>query len=186
MPTIHHTEIDSPLGPLLLTMADGLLTGVIPAQQKPIADISTASIGDAGPFARVIDQLQEYFSGERREFDVPLRLVGTAFQRLVWEKLKNIPFGTTTTYGEIARRIGNPNAVRAVGLANGRNPIPIIVPCHRVIGADGRLTGYSGGLRNKSLLLDLESRASGDRATQMSFIALETTAVRPLIRATDS
>lgn len=185
MPTIHHTEIDSPLGPLFLTMADGLLTGVVMSQQKPIAGISASSIGDAERFVHVIDQLREYFSGERREFDVPLRLVGTAFQRLVWEELKKVPFGTTTTYGEIARRIGNPNAVRAVGLANGRNPIPIIVPCHRVIGADGTLTGYSGGLRNKSLLLDLESRASGDRATQMTFIALETTAVRQPSRATD-
>jgi methylated-DNA-[protein]-cysteine S-methyltransferase len=179
---IHHTEMDSPLGPLLLTMAHGLLTGVSMSRKKTVADISPQSIYDPEPFVAVIDQLQEYFVGERREFDVPLRLDGTAFQRLVWEQLREIPFGTTTTYGEIARRIGNPNAVRAVGLANGRNPIPIIVPCHRVIGSNGTLTGYSGGLKNKSLLLELESP---NGSSQLSFIELETTVVHPRGHATD-
>ena len=101
-------------------------------------------------------ELREYFSGERREFDVPLHPSGTEFQTRVWNGLRAIPYGTTVTYGELARRIGQPNAARAVGMANHANPLPIIVPCHRVIGADGRLTGYAGGLEIKRKLLELE------------------------------
>jgi len=156
MTAIYHTEIDCPLGPLLLTMDHGQLTNVCMFQQKRVANISSRSISDAGPFASIIKQLEEYFSGRRHEFDIPLRLDGTPFQVSVWNELRKIPYGTKTSYGEIARRIGNPKAVRAVGLANGRNPIPIIVPCHRVIGSNGTLTGFGGGLENKSLLLDLE------------------------------
>jgi methylated-DNA-[protein]-cysteine S-methyltransferase len=155
-PAIYHTEIESPLGPLLLTMDGGQLTNVCMFGQKRVVNISPESIFDAGPFDFVIQQFEEYFSGERREFDLSLRLDGTPFQVSVWNELRKIPLGTTTTYGEIARRIGNPKAVRAVGLANGRNPIPIIVPCHRVIGSNGTLTGFGGGLENKSWLLDLE------------------------------
>jgi methylated-DNA-[protein]-cysteine S-methyltransferase len=107
-------------------------------------------------FADVCVQLAEYFRGERREFSVPLDLQGTEFQRLVWRELLAIPYGTTTSYGALAKRIGQPTASRAVGLANGSNPIPIIVPCHRVIGADGSLTGFGGGLANKRRLLELE------------------------------
>ncbi|HBJ37583.1 MAG TPA: cysteine methyltransferase [Planctomycetaceae bacterium] len=158
MTAVYHTEIESPLGPLLMTMDRGQLTNVCMFQQKRIASIPPESISDHGPFDRVIKQLDEYFSGGRREFDIPLRLDGTPFQVSVWNELRKIPFGTTTTYGEIARRIGNPKAVRAVGLANGRNPIPIIVPCHRVIGSNGTLAGFGGGLENKSRLLDLEKR----------------------------
>jgi len=156
MTAVYHTEIDCPLGPLLLTMNHGHLTNVGMFQQKRVVTISSRSISDAGPFASIIKQLEAYFSGRRHEFDIPLRLDGTPFQVSVWNQLRKIPFGTTTTYGEIAGRIGNPKAVRAVGLANGRNPIPIIVPCHRVIGSNGTLTGFGGGLENKSLLLDLE------------------------------
>jgi len=155
---IYHSEIDSPLGPLLLTMEHGHLTNVCMFQQKRVAAIPLESISDVGPFDTVTKQLDEYFAGNRREFDVPLRLKGTSFQISVWNELIKIPYGTTTTYGEIARRIGNPKAVRAVGLANGRNPIPIVVPCHRVIGSNGSLTGFGGGLANKSLLLELESQ----------------------------
>jgi len=102
-------------------------------------------------------QLTAYFDGTLKEFDVPLAMRGTPFQLRVWEELVRIPYGTTMSYGELARRVGNPNASRAVGLANGRNPISIIVPCHRVIGSDGKLTGYGGGLPRKSALLAFES-----------------------------
>ncbi len=111
---------------------------------------------DRSSFQKVGDQLEAYFAGELTEFDVPLRLEGSTFQRQVWEGLRAIPYGTTCSYGQLADRIGKPGAARAVGLANGRNPIGIIVPCHRVIGAGGGLTGYGGGLDRKKLLLDLE------------------------------
>jgi methylated-DNA-[protein]-cysteine S-methyltransferase len=107
----------------------------------------------AGALPRTARQLEEYFAGARRDFDLPMRFAGTDFQRLVWKHLTDIRYGETLSYGELARRIGNPNASRAVGLANGRNPIPILVPCHRVIGADGSLTGYGGGLERKRWLL---------------------------------
>src|SRR5205807_5632410 len=114
---------------------------------------------DRGAFADVSRQLAEYFAGDRTAFNVPLAAGGTPFQRAVWEGLQDIPYGETVSYGELARRIGRPSAVRAVGLANGRNPIAVIVPCHRVIGADGTLTGYGGGIERKRLLLELETRA---------------------------
>ena len=115
------------------------------------------------PFAAVREQLAEYFAGERQEFDVPLKLAGTPFQQRVWRELVRIPFGTTITYAELARRIGQPTASRAVGHANGRNPISILVPCHRVIGADGKLTGYAGGVEKKQWLLAWERRCRGER-----------------------
>lgn len=111
---------------------------------------------DDNAFPDAVEQLAEYFAGERTEFDLPLEMEGTAFQRTVWSALREIPYGETCSYGEIARNIGSPAAFRAVGLANGHNPISIIVPCHRVIGANGSLTGYGGGLERKRLLLDLE------------------------------
>ncbi len=113
------------------------------------------------PFANARQQLTEYFSGERKDFDLPLSLHGTEFQLRVLEELKTIPYGETTSYGDIAKRIGRPKAVRAVGAANGRNPIPIIVPCHRVIGSSGHLTGFGGGLDTKTALLRLEAENSG-------------------------
>ena len=113
------------------------------------------------PFEEVRRQLTDYFAGERTEFDVPLSLHGTEFQLQVLEELKLIPYGETTSYGDIAKRIGRPKAVRAVGAANGRNPIPIIVPCHRVIGSSGHLTGFGGGLDAKTALLRLEAENSG-------------------------
>lgn len=117
--------------------------------------------GEAGPTAlleEAVRQLREYFAGQRREFDLPLRLRGTAFQMQVWQALQAIPYGEVRTYGEIARAIGKPKACRAVGMANHNNPISIIVPCHRVVGAGGSLTGYGGGLENKRFLLELEKR----------------------------
>ncbi|MDX1983869.1 MAG: methylated-DNA--[protein]-cysteine S-methyltransferase, partial [Bryobacteraceae bacterium] len=111
------------------------------------------------PFREVIRQLDAYFKGALHDFDVPLAPLGTPFQRNVWSALREIPYGRTISYGELARRIGNPSASRAVGLANGSNPIAIIVPCHRVIGANGKLTGFGGGLDVKRKLLDLERQA---------------------------
>ena len=113
---------------------------------------------DNAPFAEVTRQLQAYFSGELKEFDLPLAPEGTEFQLRVWNSLRTIPYGETISYSQLAQKIGNPQAVRAVGLANGSNPIPIIVPCHRVIGSDGSLTGFGGGLANKQKLLALEGR----------------------------
>jgi methylated-DNA-[protein]-cysteine S-methyltransferase len=110
------------------------------------------------PFAEVMRQLREYFDGKLKEFDLPLTLEGTEFQRRVWTSLLAIPYGETISYAELAQRIGNPKAVRAVGLANGSNPIPIIIPCHRVIGSNGSLTGFGGGLVTKKQLLALESK----------------------------
>lgn len=120
-----------------------------------------ARADDEGEEASILDatirQLREYFAGRRRQFDLPLAPTGTEFQLRVWQELRRIPYGETISYGELARRVGNPRASRAVGLANGANPIAIIVPCHRVVGADGRLTGFGGGLRRKATLLELES-----------------------------
>jgi methylated-DNA-[protein]-cysteine S-methyltransferase len=153
-----HTYIDSPLGRLVL-MSDGTaLTGLYIIDQSEITDERLGKQSDdAAPFPAARKQLNEYFAGERREFDVPLNMNGTDFQKTSWSELLKIPYGTTITYGELARRVGNAKATRAVGMANNRNPISIIIPCHRVIGADGALTGYGGGLHNKRKLLDLEN-----------------------------
>jgi methylated-DNA-[protein]-cysteine S-methyltransferase len=114
-----------------------------------------------GEFAELRSQLDAYFGGELREFELPLAPEGAEFEQRVWRVLQTIPYGTTTSYGAIARQLNSPNAARAVGTANGRNPIAIVIPCHRVIGADGSLTGYGGGLARKRLLLELESSHSG-------------------------
>lgn len=111
---------------------------------------------DQGVFSEAVEQLSQYFEGKRTEFNLSISLKGTAFQKQVWQELRNIPYGKTATYGEIAERINNPKACRAVGLANNKNPLPIIVPCHRIIGKDGSLTGFGGGLELKKQLLDLE------------------------------
>tara|TARA_B100001057_G_scaffold463187_1_gene516896 strand:- start:15066 stop:15467 length:402 start_codon:yes stop_codon:yes gene_type:complete len=112
---------------------------------------------DNKPFNAVIKQLDEYFDGKRQDFDLPLRPAGTEFQRQVWQALQQIPYGETWSYGELAKHVGTPNAYRAVGAANGINPIPVIIPCHRVIGSNGKLTGFGGGLEAKAFLLNLES-----------------------------
>ena len=155
-----HVIVDSPIGPLTLVAADGLLTGLyMDAQQHRPADEVIGTPGDpaAEPFASAASQLAAYFAGQLTEFDLPLAAAGTYFQRRVWSALQQIPYGETWSYGQLASKIGNPAAVRAVGLANGRNPIAVIVPCHRVIGADGSLTGYGGGLERKRYLLDHEA-----------------------------
>ena len=150
-----YTYVDSPIGRLLLHSDGTAVTGLymdLPAGQ-PCGMEAWVESPTSGPLPEAMRQLDEYFAGRRREFDIPLRLHGTEFQRRVWNVLLEIPYGATWSYGELARRIDKPNASRAVGLANGRNPISILVPCHRVIGADGSLTGYGGGLERKRWLL---------------------------------
>ncbi|GGW72562.1 methylated-DNA--protein-cysteine methyltransferase [Streptomyces lucensis JCM 4490] len=154
-----HTVIDSPYGPLTLVAdSDGFLCGLYMTGQRHRP--SEESFGPRGDglrcFAEAEEQLTAYFAGESTHFALELRLRGTPFQRGVWDQLTRIPYGETRTYGELADALGNPHASRAVGLANGRNPIGIIVPCHRVIGSDGSLTGYGGGLNRKRRLLDFE------------------------------
>lgn len=154
----HYGHVDSPVGPLLLVADDhGLREINFPKNGRPVA--ADPSWHDDIKFLREpIRQLRAYFAGKLENFDLPLAPEGTPFQQSVWEELLRIPYGVTTSYGELARRIGNPNASRAVGLANGANPIPIIIPCHRVIGSNGKLTGYGGGLPIKQKLLALEQR----------------------------
>lgn len=149
--TLTHTIIDSPVGPLALTAGSQGLTDLRFSDQPPPPGDGSAA--GAAHLTAAVAQLREYFAGERRAFDLGLSPVGTDFQREVWRALRGIPFGETRTYAEIAVGIARPKAVRAVGAANGKNPIPIIVPCHRVIGADGALTGFGGGLDVKEALL---------------------------------
>ncbi|MDJ1137075.1 methylated-DNA--[protein]-cysteine S-methyltransferase [Streptomyces iconiensis] len=156
-----HTVIDSPVGPLTLVATGGTLAGLYMTDQRHRPPQETFGDPDPEPFAETVAQLDEYFSRVRTEFTVPLAPEGTAFQLRVWEQLRRIPYGETVTYGELAEAIGRPSAARAVGLANGRNPLSIIVPCHRVIGSTGSLTGYGGGLERKRQLLGLERRARG-------------------------
>jgi methylated-DNA-[protein]-cysteine S-methyltransferase len=153
-----HTVVDSPVGTLTLVALDGVLAGLYMNLQRhrPMEEVFGAS--DPAPFTEVIEQLEQYFAAQRTDFDLPVTLVGTPFQRAVWAALQEIPYGETMSYGQLAERIGSPGAARAVGLANGRNPIGIIVPCHRVVGATGSLTGYGGGLKRKQYLLELERR----------------------------
>jgi methylated-DNA-[protein]-cysteine S-methyltransferase len=146
-------ELDSPVGPLLLSGDEEALTGLSFRRGGAIPD---GWVRDDERFSVERAQLGEYFAGERTEFDFPMRLEGAQFDRRVWAALEEIPYGTTATYGEIAERIDAPGRARAVGAANGRNPIAIVVPCHRVIGAGGKLTGYGGGLDRKRELLVLE------------------------------
>jgi methylated-DNA-[protein]-cysteine S-methyltransferase len=154
---LRYCELSTPVGRLLLAGDDEGLrrisfqSGYHPVE--PAADWERAE----EPFRDAIAQLEAYFAGKLRRFDVALAPEGTPFQREVWSALTTIPYGETVTYGELARRLGRPNASRAVGAANGSNPIPIIIPCHRVIGADGSLTGFGGGVVIKRRLLDLES-----------------------------
>ncbi|MEU6372189.1 methylated-DNA--[protein]-cysteine S-methyltransferase [Streptomyces sp. NPDC046909] len=155
-----HTVLDSPYGPLTLVAEDGTLCGLYMTGQRHRPPEETFGARDDRPFGAATDQLHAYFKGELKEFTLELRLNGTPFQRTVWQQLLAIPYGETRTYGQLADALGNPGASRAVGLANGKNPIGIIVPCHRVVGANGSLTGYGGGLRRKQRLLDFEGDAA--------------------------
>jgi methylated-DNA-[protein]-cysteine S-methyltransferase len=150
-------SVESPIGALLITAEDGALTRVWMTEQRhQVTEPDPTWVRDEEPLLEVMRQLDEYFAGERTAFDLPLAPAGTPFQREVWAALQTIPYGTTRSYGELADQIGRPGASRAVGLANGRNPISIVIPCHRVIGSNGTLTGYGGGLERKQWLLDLE------------------------------
>ncbi len=182
--------VDSPIGPLTIAGRRDALGEVITNvrmddQAHPPVDGDHWSF-DASAFAGVVAQLEAYFDGALRDFDVRLDLQGTEFQRRVWKALLQIPYGETESYGALAARIGQPSASRAVGLANGRNPVAIIVPCHRVIGASGSLTGYGGGLPRKRALLDLERQPSlpmiaGSLATNVA-----TSSTRPAVRPRSS
>lgn len=156
--TLYFSELRSPLGPLLLLGDGTALSGLYMQDQRYRPPLPDNCRRDDRLFAVVREQLRAYFAGELRDFDVPLDGRGTAFQRTVWQALCTIPYGTTETYGSLARLIGRPGASRAVGLANGRNAIGIIVPCHRVVGSDGSLTGYGGGVDRKRWLLEHERR----------------------------
>ena len=157
MTEMFHTTIESPIGPLFLAREKRGLRYVSFAASRRAQKPSRDWIQDRKPFAETICQLSAYFAGKLKEFDLPLIFDGTEFQVLVWENLRKIPYGETVSYGQLARRIGRADAVRAVGAANGSNPIPIIVPCHRVIGSNGDLTGFGGGLPIKKKLLALEN-----------------------------
>ena len=158
---MYYCYMPTPIGELLLAGDRESLSMIGFPKGSMRRDPEPDWIYNEQPFANAIRQLNEYFAGERKEFDLPLSLDGTEFQLLVLEELQQIPYGETTSYGDIAKRIGRPKAVRAVGAANGRNPIPIIVPCHRVIGSTGDLTGFGGGLDTKTALLRLEAENSG-------------------------
>ena len=153
-----YTTIVSPIGPLILAADDSGLRQINFANGKKSINPDPAWHNDPKPLEEATRQLRAYFAGELEAFDLPLAPQGTPFQLQVWKLLCDIPYGETISYGELARRAGNPKASRAVGLANGSNPIPIIIPCHRVIGSNGKLTGYGGGLPIKEKLLALERR----------------------------
>ena len=155
--TILYTRLHSPLGALLVFGNEHDVIGLSIEGRSPHPEMRANWTRADGRFEGEREQLDQYFAGRRRRFEVALRPLGTAFQHEVWSALGAIPFGATTTYGELARGLGRPRAQRAVGAAVGRNPISIMIPCHRVVGASGALTGYGGGISNKRRLLDLEA-----------------------------
>ena len=145
------TTVNSPIGFLTIACENGFITDVVFDADFPDGEIGSSPLLDTA-----VSQLSEYFEGKRKNFDLPLKFGGTEFQARVWQELLKIPFSNTISYKELAERIGNAKACRAVGMANNKNPIPIIIPCHRVVGSNGNLTGYAGGLDIKKFLLDLE------------------------------
>jgi methylated-DNA-[protein]-cysteine S-methyltransferase len=161
-----HTVIESVVGPLTIVAEDGQIRCLYMDLQRHRPDDD--ELGEPDPrgrdaelFRAAADQLDSYFAGELTTFDLPLAPLGSEFQQRVWAALQEIPYGETESYGQLAERIGSPGAARAVGLANGKNPIGIVIPCHRVVGSDGSLTGYGGGIDRKRQLLDLELQVSG-------------------------
>lgn len=156
--------VDTPIGPLTLVASEaGLHELRFPEDRRPAHQVLERSVDDEEPsvLGEAAAQLVEYFAGERREFELRLVPRGTPFQLAAWEALRAIPYASTVSYGEQARRLGDRSKTRAVGAANGRNPIPVIIPCHRVVGADGKLVGFGGGLETKAWLLDHERRVAG-------------------------
>lgn len=157
---MNYCYLDSPIGTLLVAGDEEAIRRIeFPRDGKPGKPEPEWIESARGTVAEAVRQLGEYFSGHRAEFELPLAPEGTAFQRTVWRHLQDIPYGETISYGELAKRVGNPKASRAVGAANGQNPIPIVIPCHRVIGSNGKLTGFGGGLPTKEALLALEKTA---------------------------
>lgn len=166
---IHFNRFDSPLGTLLATAEDGVLTGLYFSEQKyhPATTIGWIEDGEAQPFPIVRRQLDEYFAGRRRVFDFPMRPGGcraTSFQQAIWDAIAAVPYGATTTYAQLAAACGRPSAARAAGAATGRNPISVVIPCHRIVGGSGALTGYAGGLPRKRALLGFERSIAEGRA----------------------
>jgi methylated-DNA-[protein]-cysteine S-methyltransferase len=159
MSTLYERSFDSPVGRLRLIATQGALVGVYCPDHVGVPAYETQAAARHDLLSAAAGQLGEYFAGERLHFDLPIQPIGTEFQRAVWALLLKIPFGSTRSYGQLATTLGRPGASRAVGAANGRNPLSILVPCHRVIGANGKLTGYAGGVPTKQWLLDHESRA---------------------------
>jgi methylated-DNA-[protein]-cysteine S-methyltransferase len=166
--SIRYFITDSPIGPLLLASTTKGLCGVYMQDHRHGKQPEPDWIRDRDALSEASGQLTAYFEGKLRAFDLPLDLAGTPFQLEVWRALCGIPFGETRSYADLARAIGNAKAVRAVGLANGRNPVSIVVPCHRVIGSDGSLTGYGGGLTRKRFLLDHEARIAGRQSMALA------------------
>jgi methylated-DNA-[protein]-cysteine S-methyltransferase len=154
--SIFHCTTPSPIGPICLVASEKGLCGLYLDGGRHDFQMPPQSIEDPAHFSAIISQLDAYFAGKLRQFEIPLDLRGTPFQLQAWQALTEIPYGQNRSYGEQAKSIGKPAAVRAIGLANGRNPVSIIIPCHRVIGKNGTLTGYGGGLERKRFLLDLE------------------------------
>ncbi len=162
---MNYSYFDSPIGPLLIAGDARAVTHIsFPRNGRPVKPQPEWTESAKGPVGEAIRQLREYFSGKRRDFDLPLSPEGTAFQKSVWRQLGQIPYAATISYGELAKRVGNPKASRAVGSANGKNPIPIVIPCHRVIAAGGKLGGFGGGLPTKIALLELETKVQSGPA----------------------
>ena len=161
----YHRELDSPVGPLrVVTDAHSLLE--VSFQGRAGISVTPNITGEEPDILKqAIHQLEEYFEGSRRDFDLPLGPSGTEFQQRVWKELLGIPYGATISYAVLAKRLGDPKCIRAAASANGRNPIAVIIPCHRVVGSNGDLVGYGGGLPRKKLLLDLEGRHAGGKLT---------------------
>jgi len=160
---MNYCYFDSPVGPLLIAGdQEGVRCICFPKSGKPVKPERGWIEAQSGAVAEAVKQLREYFAGRRTEFDLPLAPHGTKFQLAVWGELQKIPYGQTISYGELARRVGNPKASRAVGTANGANQIPIVIPCHRVIAAGGKLGGFGGGLPVKEALLALENASAGN------------------------
>lgn len=166
---VRYGLVESPVGPLLIARKKEGFASIWFQSGQGVLRADPGWIEDPKAVTEAARQLEEYFGGLRMEFDLPLAPKGTPFQRKVWKALLRIRYGETVSYGDVARWIGMPNASRAVGAANGRNPLPIVVPCHRVIGSGGKLTGYGGGLEVKQTLLALERRYA-PRATQLSLV----------------
>jgi methylated-DNA-[protein]-cysteine S-methyltransferase len=167
--TAIHTTVDSPVGELTLVAREGALSGLYFPGHWYLPDPTTFGIRSGSGFEQARQQLDEYFAGERTSFELPTSTTGNSFQQRVWKLIDAIPYGETTTYGELARELGDGSQARAVGAAVGRNPLSVIVPCHRVVGKDGTLTGYAGGLERKRFLLDLEAPAGVAASTSRLF-----------------